>query len=81
MTENHKTKVFTITDKITFSDQHFESFNNRNINVVHYRNMNETYDTNNKALTVCISSIEYISDLDGEELSNYILNIAEISSF
>lgn len=81
MTENPNIKLFTITDKITLSDQHYESFNNNNINIVHYRNINNRFNTNEEALTVCINSIRYISTLEEEELNNYIIYIDEISSF
>lgn len=81
MTENTNIKLFTITDKITLSDQHLESFNNNNINIVHYRNINKIYDTKEEALTVCLNSIRYISELEEDELNNYIIYIDEITSF
>ena len=81
MTEYRDVKLFTITDKITLSDQHFESFQQQNINIIHYKNLNRFYNTDEDALTVCINSIRHISELNDDELNDYIVYIDEISSF
>ena len=34
-----------------------------------------------KAVTICLNSLERLSDLDEEEIANYILYIDEVNSF
>ena len=75
-------KLLTITNKVALSDQHFSSFNNENLNIIHYKDLKAQYDNEkNSALTVCINSLRKFSLLSKEELSNYIVYIDEITSF
>ena len=77
-----KMKLLTITNNVALSDQHFSSFNNENLNIIHYKDLKAQYDNEkNSALTVCINSLRKFSLLSKEELSNYIVYIDEITSF
>ena len=82
MSENKQIKLLTITNKIALSDQHFKSFGNEKLNIIHDRDLKAQYDTEaEEALTVCINSLRKFSALSKDELSNYIVYIDEITSF
>ena len=82
ISENKEIKLLTITNKIALSEQHFRSFSNEKINIIHYRDLKAQYDTESEeALTICINSLRKFSALDKDELSQYIVYIDEITSF
>ena len=77
MEGNPNIRFLTLTTRTTLSDQHKATF--KNINLATYQETTNLYKQ--RALTICLNSLERLAFLDDDEMNNYILYIDEVSSF
>ena len=78
MKENTNIKFLTLTARQTLSQQHKQSF--KNVHLISYQDTTGKLKTKN-AVTMCLNNLVKLSDLDEEEIANYILYIDEVNSF
>jgi len=77
LNDNKHLWFLTITTRKTLSDQHCHSF--QNLQIQNYQSVSNLY--NEKCLTLCLNSLDKLSNLDEDEMSNYIIYIDEVASF
>ena len=75
--ENENIKVLSLSDKITLGNQHTETFNKYNINLLNYKDG----FIKNQHYKICINSLLQLEHLSNNEFKNYVVFIDEINSF
>ena len=79
--ENPKIRFITVFGKKSLGEQHFQGFQDANIeNLCHYKDKDFYDNYRNKNILICVNSLFKITPL-AEDIKNYILIIDEVSIF